>query len=78
MYKGLVTLRTNGRDFVGLFERTFAKKHSVFRDQISSVTLAAHFNATRLCLSALEPQIARFVSFLQMQTLEERTLTEKR
>ncbi len=68
MYKSLVTLHTNGCDFFGgLFEHTFAKKHSVFGDQISSLTSAVHFNAARDCLSAVVPQTAQFV-FKQTQT----------
>ncbi len=54
MYKSLVTLRTNERDFLGdFFECTFANKRSVFSDQTSSSTSAAHSNAARDCLSAV-------------------------
>ncbi len=78
MYKSLVTLHTNGRDFVGLFERTFANKQSVFGDQISSLPSAAHSNAVRLCSLAVVPQTARF-AFKQMQmgVAEKRAATEK-
>ncbi len=48
------------------FEHTFTKKHSVFGDQISSLTLATHFNAARDCLSVVVLQTARF-TFKQTQ-----------
>ncbi len=78
MYKSLVTLHTNGCDFLGLFEHTFTKKHSVFGDQTSLSMSAAHFNMARNCLSAVVPQTARFAS-KQMQTgvAEKRAATEK-
>ncbi len=64
------------RDF---FEHTFAKKHSVFGDQISSLMSAAHFNAARDSLSAVVLQTARFVFKQKQMGLAEELLaaTEK-
>ncbi len=61
------------------FEHTFAKKHLVFGDQISSLTSAMHFNVARDSLSAVVPQTARFVFKQKQMGLAEELLavTEK-
>ncbi len=68
MHKSLVTLCTNGHDFLGdFFERTFANKHSVFGDQTSSSLSAVHSDVAGVCLSAVMPQTGLSGS-KQMQT----------